>query len=124
MMEDLEDRERAFKKQKENRQKEQQDKYHEAERAKGEGKRMMEERLAEMKAMEEQRAAESSKEEEETLPPTIGMFCLSVLQGRLTDLFSRATGYHHSTQIHPCLSSRTHHCVFINQASCAIRKYR
>ena len=74
MMEDLEDRERAFKKQKENRDKEQRDKHAQAEMAKGEGKRMMEERLAAMKAMEEQQTAEAAKEEEEALPPTIGLF--------------------------------------------------
>ncbi|KAF7980869.1 hypothetical protein HWV62_36539 [Athelia sp. TMB] len=72
MMEDLEDRERAFKKQKENRDKEQRDKHAQAEMAKGEGKRMMEERLAAMKAMEEQQTADAAKEEEEALPPTIG----------------------------------------------------
>lgn len=106
-MEDLEDRERAFKKQKENREKEQQGRWQEAERAKGEGKKMMEERLAELKAMEEEntRAAEASKEHEEALPPAIGKFsfasgchCATV---QLTPWTFRTTRYHYSSQIHP-----------------------
>lgn len=76
MVEDLEKRERAFKKAKSERDDEERKRWSDIERVKEEGKRMMEEREKEIRREEEREDAASEKvaAEEEDLPPPLGSY--------------------------------------------------
>lgn len=74
MVEDLEKRERAFKKAKSERDDEERKRWSDIERVKEEGKRMMEEREKEIRRREEDAASEKVAAEEEDLPPPLGSY--------------------------------------------------
>lgn len=77
MVEDLEKRERAFKKAKSERDDEERKRWSDIERVKEEGKRMMEEREKEIRRREEEKedaASEKVAAEDEDLPPPLGLY--------------------------------------------------
>lgn len=76
LVDDLEERERAFKKAKVERDKDEVRRWTDTERIKEEGKRMMEEREAEIRRRDEESIKASMQVEEEDAPPALGVSIL------------------------------------------------
>lgn len=81
LVEELEERERAFKKSRMEKQKEEMETWHETERIKEEGKKLREQKEREMhERMNPKQPEESnSKKEEEDAPPALGNFSKCIL---------------------------------------------
>ena len=89
MLDDLEERERVFKKARMERREEEVKRWADVERVKDEGKRMMEEREKEIRTKEEEAERARMPLEEEDVPPTIGAY--TVHHSNSTKLFNRRT---------------------------------
>lgn len=123
MVEELEERERAFKKAKVDKKNEEIKVQMETERIKEEGRKLREQKEKEMRMREEERTKGDVEEEDMDLPPELRMF-FSFGSGFVANLFYRPTRYNYSSKIFIEGSSGAHDTRSYSQATIAIRSPR
>lgn len=120
MVEELEERERAFKKAKVDKKNEEIKVQMETERIKEEGRKLREQKEKEMRMREEERTKGDVEEEDMDLPPELRMF-FSFGSGFVANLFYRPTRYNYSSKIFIEGSPGAHDTRSYSQATIAIR---
>ena len=126
MVEELEERERAFKKAKMEQQKEEVARWHETEKIKEEGKRLREERQRAMQERErEQEAAARQAEQEASDVPSIGEWITAIHCVRMSLLtFARRARHDRPRQVHAHEEPHIDHSGRHRQPAHSVRRHR
>jgi DnaJ family protein C protein 17 len=98
LVDELEQRERAFKKAKMDKEQEELKRWHESEEIKEKGRQLREQREKEIRLREDQQKAAASTEDPEEGAPSIGLFNYTSHHGPFIDI-GRSSRYYGQTQI-------------------------